>query len=95
MKKGWYSVEQSKLGGVIRYKNAAGEIVEVTSVTDTMEHGMHFEDMAYVGEVVQFVERVSYGRLGGLMKPTPENVSRLRNIVSEELGKKKLPKDWN
>lgn len=67
LKQGWYSEKQRKLVGIVEYKSAAGESVEVTCVSDTLQHQMGFDDVEHRGEVREFVRRVESGSLTSRM----------------------------
>ena len=95
---GWYSVRQSKICGVIVYKTADGKEVEVTTVSPTMDHMTHWDDISYVGPVTDFVRRVSFGEMGDNSEfgdgenLTDEQLQRLHNKISNALSKMKKEK---
>jgi hypothetical protein len=102
---GWYSVQQAKLGGSLYYTTPKGGRVEVTVVSETMDHGCYWDDLAYVGEVVSAISGTrTYGELGDPMKldTDPKGVMeaslRLLRIAEKQLREKaqgKDPKRWN
>ena len=66
---GWYSGKQlyvlkclndskpkeDRIKPIKRYKTPTGEIVKVTMVSQTIDHRATFDDIKYVGEVVEYV----------------------------------------
>ena len=58
---GWYSEKQARLSDMrptsVRYWTPSGEKVRVTCVSPTMDHGMGYDDMVFVGEVTKMAEQ--------------------------------------
>lgn len=79
---GWYSVRQSRINGVLLYQTPDGNVVEVTSVTDDVEHHTGWDDIAYIGVVSKYVGRRTEGKLS--REFTPENVRKLQEIIKPE-----------
>ena len=58
---GWYSEKQRALlkhitgRGSISYRDALGKEVNVTQVAETLETRAMFDDLRYVGEVVEYI----------------------------------------
>ena len=96
---GWYSVKQQKVGGSCHYRRANGEIVEITTVSRSKDHGTGWDDMAYVGEVEEFVDKVSDGLLDGLDKLPPEIALSKMLAIAEQMQceeeQDKKPGRWN
>ena len=83
---GWYSEKQACISNMrptsVRYWTPSGEKVWVTCVSPTMDHGMGYDDMVFVGEVTKMAEQ--YGMPSGSDLITdirswhpPSNYSRL------------------
>ena len=59
---GWYSEKQKRNNNkekgekktYLYYKDMIGNIVEVTTVSNTKEHNCNFDDMIYLGEMKEF-----------------------------------------
>lgn len=61
---GWYSAEQARLSGTVRYRTPFGAIVHVTAVSEDKDHKCNFQDIAFVGFVTEFINRHSWGEIG-------------------------------
>ena len=61
----WYSAKQFKVlkdcdnikNPYLYYKTEQGKIIEVTMISNTMEHNCRFDDMDYLGKVESFYKR--------------------------------------
>jgi hypothetical protein len=95
VKHAWYSARQGRLMGIVLYKNAQGETVEATIVSRTMDHGCKWDDMVYLGEVVEYVGRKTDGEMKDLKDFTPENIEKLEKIIEREKKLDSDPKRWN
>lgn len=63
-KHGWYSAKQAEMSGEVEYSTPDGGLKHCTDVTDTEDRGRNiWDDLVYVGPVVEFQRRVSYGQL--------------------------------
>ena len=51
----WFSAKQKDLCGYVIYEREDGTPVVCTSVSKTEVHGLHFNDVSYLGEVSRFV----------------------------------------
>ena len=59
VKHGWYSDKQLKwTGKLFIYKDLKGNQVELTMVSNTLEHGCKYDDITYVGKVKDFVRKI-------------------------------------
>lgn len=60
-----YSKKQAKIGGKIVWSKPDGSRVIATEVSEDPNFvKSEWDDKEFLGEVVSFVERLSYGRLG-------------------------------
>jgi hypothetical protein len=103
----WFSVKQARLAGTVLYRDANGKTVEVSNIThDKDDHGTKWDDMAYLGEVVEFVGKGTPGELDGLNVDLNELsdeealkvILKLGAILKRECEareKEKDPKRWN
>lgn len=72
---GFYSVKQSKVTGVVVYKTPDGKEVEVTSVHDDRNnHGIMWDDVAYIGVVSSYVKRISEAQ------PKPDDETLMKKL---------------
>jgi hypothetical protein len=78
---GWYSVRQSRVGGVLLYQTPDGNTVEVTSVTDDVEHHTEWDDIAYIGVVCKYLGHKTEGKLS--RGYNPENMRRFQDIINK------------
>lgn len=60
---GWFSVQQSKVTGIVVYKDANGKEIECSLVTSTPENVTKWDDIAFLGEVTTYIRRVKEGEL--------------------------------
>lgn len=56
MKHGWFSALQYQFGSSF-YLRSDGQEVEVTHVSDTLDHGCMWVDMVYVGLVEKYLRK--------------------------------------
>ena len=52
--------KEDRVNPIKRYKTPTGEIVQVTMVSQTLDHKAKFDDMEYVAEVVEYVGSVKH-----------------------------------
>ena len=52
---GWFSFKQSELTGTNFYTRLNGGEVEITCITKDGDHGCGWDDMVFVGEVLDWV----------------------------------------
>jgi hypothetical protein len=59
---GWYSPKQAKRGGRVLYSLPDSPSTQiVTHITRTPDHGTEFDDIRFLGEVGEFIERLDWG----------------------------------
>jgi formylglycine-generating enzyme required for sulfatase activity len=63
VKHAWFSAEMERLGGSNWYRREGGEEVLVTAVAESIESAPCWDDLQYLGEVVEWVRSESRGRL--------------------------------
>jgi hypothetical protein len=83
-----------KLSGSVLYRNTQGETVEATLVHKTMEHGCLWNDIVYLGEVVEFVGRKSEGELNDITNDQAGD-RKLMEILDRVKMDEKDPHKWN
>ena len=58
---GWYSVTQKNyIQKDIYYYNMNDEVVQVTVVANSMDHGCRYDDMVYMGRLKKFFKTIKY-----------------------------------
>ncbi len=77
----WYSEKQAKLGGVVRYRTANGSTVDASGVARSMTGAPQWDDVVFLGEVTDFVCRVSEGEMGDMEDDSPEEFLRKIQII--------------
>ena len=77
----WFSEKQAKLGGVVRYRTANGSTVEASAVAKTKAGAPKWDDVVYLGEVTDFVCRISEGEMGSMEDDSPEEFLRKIQII--------------
>jgi hypothetical protein len=100
---GWFSIKQSKIGGTVWYKTPDGGRVECTCVTSDKSHGTKWDDIAYVGEVTEYISRASDGSLDAddlyNDKPWDANkIAKLEKLIRDNIQLNKKdgdPNRWN
>ena len=91
----WYSVKQARLAGTALWRRADGTTVEVSMVGRTKEHGTRWNDIAYLGEVVEPIKRASGGFLDSISECTPENIVKLKELCEWMANEEKRETVWN
>ena len=77
----FYSAKQAKLCGVVRYRTADGRILEASNVCQTMDTKSNWDDLVYLGEVVEFVDRLGHGEMGDMHDLEPVEFLRRMRII--------------
>lgn len=95
IKHAWFSLRQSRLLGIILYKNASGVLLETTLITQTKENICQWDDVVYLGEVVEYVGRKTDGDLKSLKDTSPENIDRWEEAIDREKQLNVNPHRWN
>lgn len=78
----WFSEKQSKLGGVVRYRTVNGSTVDASAVAKTADAIPQWDDVIYLGEVTEFVERLSDGEMSDMENDSPEEFLRKVRIIN-------------
>ncbi len=78
----WYSEKQAKLGGVVRYRTANGTEVDASAVARKKEDAPKWDDAIYLGEVTDFVCRLSDGEMGDMEDDSPAEFYRKLQIIN-------------
>jgi len=60
---GWYSEKQAELIGKLKYETPDGSFVIVTEVSQGREYPSKWDDVIFVGEVVQYREHITRGKM--------------------------------
>lgn len=94
-KHAWHSARQAKICGVVLWKNDTGDVLETTIITRTKEHGCKWDDLVYLGEVVEYVGRKTEGELVSLKDASPEDVEKWEQIIEREKRLNDSPHRWN
>lgn len=95
---GFYSVKQAKMSGVYLYSTDDGKEVEITHISTSMEHGTKWDDIAFVGKVVDLIRKVSNGKLDMVPKEHgPDRLNMLIAITKEAIEEEEKQKShrWN
>lgn len=77
----WFSQKQAKLGGVVRYRTANGSTVDASAVAKTKAGAPNWDDVIYLGEVTDYVCRLSEGEMGDMEDDSPEEFLRKVQII--------------
>lgn len=95
IKHAWFSARQAQLFGVVLWKDVQGEILETTIITRTKENICKWDDIVYLGEVVEYVGRKAEGECPSLEDASPEDIEKWEQIIEREKRTNNDPHRWN
>ena len=70
VKHAWFSAKQATIAGTCFYERLEGGEVEVTCVANDGNHGCHWDDMEFVGEVLDYKRRGIESRTQTILGPS-------------------------
>jgi len=101
---GWYSVRQAKLAGTVIFRTPDGKEVECSMTSSSKEHGTGWDDIALIGEVVEYVRRGQESEIPVLLADDPNPakwsdwMTKMQRLIERERRETERMKDpgrWN
>ncbi len=96
VKHGWYSPRQAKMVGSWSWKRENGEVITVSAVSPTATYECKWDDIVYLGEVIEVVEKLTEGILDYARRLPPDQLAEFMTpILEREKEYRTNGKRWN
>lgn len=64
---GWFSFKQAEIAGIVEYTTTTEGSVYASEVSEDINHQSNWDDAIFLGQVVKFVRRATFGTKGEQM----------------------------